>query len=364
MPYRVFDRASTTHPFETVLERWLSRTPADLFSAIACNLVHDHRVTPEREGQLLDYFAREDGAHPEKGLVTALQKYLEREVKFRRKPAFLDRKLNAGNILPDPQQFGPRRVLPMDRRLAQPGPAFKNVWLARILDLNRLAPVFWTARWHRIPVFRDFPRKGSPQKDPQKYQYEVLGWLDENLGAGARYSREDFAAAVLEALELKRRRKPYQPTWATYWSHFRPLVPEGPVRWAAILGVPNGRQCAHWLMVLKYFQGEAGLLARPTILDAGFNPYHFPSPPQAALDEGGHPVDLQLSPRPVHLLPEFIHQQIPHTIEHWNAGGRLLARTPGHHPRPGWLSNRRHNHHGLLAKVYGLGVDAWMKRWI
>jgi hypothetical protein len=359
MPDRIFDRSfAGSHPLEQDLDLWLSGRLGDPHPAMACNLVHDHRVSPEREAKLLDYFAKA-GKRPGKRLHKALEQYHLQEVRSQKRPDFLEDKLNASNILPEPRQFGLRRIaLSPAQRQSTSGPAAQNLWLVRLLDLNRLFPVFLRARSSRLIVFRDYPRSAGDS-------HAALAWLDSMLGGAApRYSQEYFAAAVIDALELARQNEPFHPTWATYWNHFESYLSSGPVRWASALGFPNGKRCGRWVMVLKYSRAEAGRLVRPTILDAGFNQYHFPSPPQAPLERGGHPMDLQLNPLPTDLLPEFIHQQIPHTVEHWVAAGRLLGRIPEWYPRRGWLKKWRGNHHDLLIRSYGPGVRAWMNRYV
>lgn len=360
MPNRVFNRSIPGgHPFDPALDQWLSRHPPDDYRALACNLVHDHRVTPERQEVLLRYFAAAAGT-PEERLEGALKNYLDKEIRLRKRPAFLVRRTNSPNLFPDVSTHFGRVSGPRGSRSRQPSsPPQRDLWLARVLDLNGLVPVYLLGRHHRIRLFRDFPRTSRHPANPRRYSNQVLTWLDEHLAASADRQKE-FMEAVLDALEISRKSRPYQPSWATYWTRFRAIAGNDPERWTAVLGMPNWRSCPRWLIVLRYRLRETGGLVRPTTLEAGLNAFHFPSPPQAPLHAGGHPVDLQLTPRPDSLLPEFIHQQIPHSFQHWKDSGFLLGRTDL--PRTGALVRRRHNHHVLLRSVYGDEVEDWMRR--
>jgi len=361
---RVFDRSTGGwHPLDEALDAWMSRKPLDRYSAIGCNICFDHRVSREREAVLLRYFAAETGL-PEKRLEVAISRYLLKEVQRRRNPVFLHRSSNGVNRFPDlGRHFASRVSLPVAARALLPAPLKPDVGLARVLDLNGLTPVFLVARLRKLKPFSDFPRGGSRSllrsRPPET---EVLAWLDAKLLGANEPEQRDFVASALDAVELSRSRRQgaFQPTWATYWSHFEPLAAEGPERWGASLGLPNRRRCARWLIALKYTVRETGGLVRPTTLDAGFNEYHFPSPPEAALRAGGHPVDLRLIPPAATLIPEFVHQQIPHPIRHWEHAGFLLGRTE----KPGLdgLVQSRGNHFALLQTVYGPSVATWMTR--
>jgi hypothetical protein len=253
--------------------------------------------------------------------------------------------------------------LPVAARTLLPAPLKPDVGLARVLDLNGLISVFLVARHRKLRPFSDFPRgTGRSLLRSRPPEAAVLAWLDAKLLGASDLQQRDFVAAALEAIEISRKRRQgaFQPTWATYWSHFEPLAAQGPERWAAVLGLPNRRRCARWLIALKYTIRESGGLVRPTTLDAGFNEYHFPSPPGAALKDGGHPVDLRLAPPAATLIPEFVHQQIPHPLRHWEDAGFLLGRTE----KPGLdgLVQSRGNHFALLQAIYGPSVATWMSR--
>ena len=144
------------------------------------------------------------------------------------------------------------------------------------------------------------------------------------------------------------RQEPYQPTWATTWAAFEPHEEDGPERWLQVLGM--AKPPPRWLILLRYTVAEAGTLVRPTILDAKWNAYHFPSPPspQVSPAVGGHPMDLRISPKATSVLPEFIHKQIQHSLAHWMDLGGKIGRTQS--PNPTALADQRRAHFELRSE--------------
>jgi hypothetical protein len=168
---------------------------------------------------------------------------------------------------------------------------------------------------------------------------------------------ERFVECVLRAMNEHRIEHPFQPTWATAWSAFLPHEMAGPDRWAQALGLCKV-DYPRWFVLLRYRVREAGTLVRPTQLDAGWGVYHFPSPPQARLETGGKCMDLNIAGAGNPLLPEFIHKQIEHTMEHWLGTGQRIGRTT--RPINGNLAALRRAHYSKLCATYGPGVSAWM----
>jgi hypothetical protein len=86
-------------------------------------------------------------------------------------------------------------------------------------------------------------------------------------------------------------------------------------------------------------------LFRPTQLNAGWYAHHFPSPPQATVEMGGHTMFLGHDDGRVTSPPavsEFLHQQVDFRIGNWTAGGSLLGFTG--RPIKGLLDRQRRQH--------------------
>lgn len=342
------------HPYDDALNAM--RAAGEGEAAVAVNLMYDCRVSPAREAAFDALVSTPPTAD---SLQVALTHYQLTNVQKRKLPHYVYEALNAGNLL-----NGRVGVLPAVK---------SSVQLVRVLDLNGLWKVFqwaqtegefkYPGRWGK--TFDTFPTSYSPlaeggggedeDKDPlMKY----LKWKMEGR------SVEDFVVNVLDLLDVFGRgeKNPFQPTWATTWAAFEPYAAEGPDRWHQVLGMdkPGSR----WLVLLKYTVQEAGTVARPTQLDAGWYDSHFPSPPDCPRSEGGHPMDLSASPdildRP--LLPEYVHKQIHHLPGHWTSlapqyknYGRTTAR-----PLPP-LPAQRLAHHERLQRRYGrASVCGWM----
>lgn len=328
----VFGRNSNSHPYDEAIAQWCDSTDT-WRRAMARNVMHDHRVSKARE-HAFDTFGKQPRTPDD--LEKAIVKYFEEKIRTKTLPHYVYRTVNENNLLIGADLLKPR--------------IHKDVQLVRVLDLNGLGRVLQWARiqkkWGR--VFADFPRSQNDQ--------EISRWIDGILQGAPREKIEQFVATVLDIMNKYRQAYPFQPTWATTWSAFEAHERHGPDRWLQVLGMP--KPAPRWLILLRYPVREAGTIARPTQLDAGWQGYHFPSPPQAPLFVGGHPMDLRIFPKPTSLLPEYIHKQIDHPLYHWTNLGGKIGRTQASSREE--LSSQRKVQHELLASIYGRAVYSWM----
>src|SRR5262245_51719153 len=89
----VFDRPAS-HPFEPALSEWFDSRDPEL-RALAVNLMHDHRVSVDRDRAFTAYVGSPcTGATLKQGL----QGYYEVRVRDAATPDFLDAALNASNV--------------------------------------------------------------------------------------------------------------------------------------------------------------------------------------------------------------------------------------------------------------------------
>ena len=197
------------------------------------------------------------------------------------------------------------------------------------------------------------PDAYHPHSDANR-EYVAL-WLDDLLLGGNTEDRQHIVGQILILLNRYSDENPYQPTWVTTWEAFESLAQgeaDNPSRWLEIVGAYKVG-FPRWVVVLCYTAGEAGDLVRPTQLDAGWFPHHFPSPPQAPVETGGHPMDLGAPTGDPRLLSEFIHQQIEHPVKHLTD---MIGRVTELSPSP--LGIQRTAHHDLLSREYT--VAGWM----
>ncbi len=351
----VFGRTVSTHPYESALADW-QRSGDMAKMAMACNIRHDHRISLKREEQF-DHFCHQPRTAGD--LEKAIHYYFEKKIRTRHYPHFVYHEINAGNLICGHAKLSQKLAENSWHSLS---PLLnKELRLLRIIDLNNLRISYRSLlnarrrkrKWaDSFEFYYSIPR--DLIKDKNKEQQWVDEWLDEMLNPGDADRRDRFVAAVLDLLNCVRRATAFQPTWATTLEAFEPQArsPVGepnPDRWVQIMGMgknPHG----HWFIALTYTVGEAGTVARPTQLDGGWYEYHFPSPRETPLESGGHAMDLRLSPTAAELLPEYIHKQIEHPVQHWHDAGNLLGRTSDWRP-PDLISIRR-AHQALLTSTY------------
>lgn len=309
------------HPSDPLLEDLLSQEAEE--RAVACNVLHDGRVSKAREQEFDGFFKQRRTGQD---LLEALEVYQKTRVRDAKCPDFADDRLNGENIL-----------------TGTPSGEFhihKQTALARVVVLNRLR----------------FLHEGN---DGQPGILQTFG-----LHAGAREQaiddtldrlmRNPGAAAIVPAILTAMNESPHHPTWVTLWSDLD-WENEPPERWLEAVGIHEERD-ERWVVVLKYRVEEVHNLVRPTILDAGKNSSrHFPSPVMPRRPKSGHPMDLQLPPPSpgLALFREWIHTQIDHVEAHWRAAGSLCEKTrkPSHSAA---LVTQRNAHHQRLRGEYGV----------
>lgn len=360
---KVFGRSSSDHPYETALVDW-QRSGDEVKMAMACNVRHDHRVSPDRE-EKFDEFCR----HPRtaKDLQDGIAYYFKEKVRTRDYPHFVYYEINANNLI-----HGHAKLAHTQTRSLHSTPPHtalshadrssllhREQKLLRILDINNLRMAY---RWlldvnNRKPEWADcfktyysIPRN---LKDDEEQAW-VDQWLEIMLDTNDAGQRVHFIEVVLDMLNCIRHEAAFQPTWATTWHAFEPHArnsggePDAD-RWVQVMGM--GKNPAyHWYIALTYTVAEAGTVARPTQLDGGWYEYHFPSPEEAPLELGGHPMELDVRHVAKVLLPEYIHKQIRHPLKHWDDTGRLLGRTTASFGSN--LINMRRAHQKLLTSTY------------
>lgn len=330
----LFSRPTTTAAaYRAVLLGMVSSS--DPFErAIGWNLLCDHRVTDERLAEFDLLVQRPLTTH---SLKNAIILYFEQQVRTRRLPAYVFDRVNAQNIL------NRRGVVPV---------ISDNTELVRILDLSGLRPVYRWAWQRRHPEFVDFDDSASPAR--------FNAWLSSRLSISFS-SRRRFMHATFVAMDQRRREAPFQPVWATAWTtdFVSRYLDRGPRAWLSALGIVRD-SVPRWLVVLRYSVSEAGTIARPTQLDAGWWPVHFPSPPCCPIATGGHPVLMRIAQRREPLLPEYIHKEMTHTLRHWEDGGSRLERLDRKVQCD--LPAHRLQHYNRLLATYGSPVQSWMPK--
>jgi hypothetical protein len=325
------------HPYDNPLAEWLGFVDSS-WRSMARNVMHDHRVSEARAASFDRYV---DHPCTSSGLNRGVVNYFKKEIRNETLPHYLNRAVNENNFLTG------RGLLPM---------IHKDVRLVRVLDLNGLRFVI---QWGNEPAHRKREWETALLNFPTSLtDHDVTNWLNGELRGKSSSQIAAFVETILDIVNSYAHGEPYQPIWATALAAFEPYLDKEPDRWLQLLGIPS--LPPRWLILLSYSVAEAGILVRPTTLDAAWNGYHFPSPPQASVASGGHPMDLRIDPEATTLLPEYIHKQIPHKLAHWTELGGKIGRTSA--PDSTALTDQRAAHLELLAEApaYGPDVLRWM----
>jgi len=194
-----------------------------------------------------------------------------------------------------------------------------SVSVVHLLDLNGLKNILSEAGRQGTRVFASLATDvaGGPDNDA------MADFLQDHLHNRAEGDVEGFLAAVLEAMNVFNRRTNHRRlTWVTLWDSFAPFAKEGPDRWLELVGISRA-EFPRWIMALRYPVWSAGLAARPTPDDAGGNEFFYALPFRGP----GRAMDLGISRLTAPPLPELVHGQIEHVIEHWKSSGCLLGPT-------------------------------------
>lgn len=297
--------------------RTLSRSSrASEDRAVACNLVHDHRVDAEREAEWRRFLPRRAGA---KDLKDAVKDYRDERVRYADSPDFADDSLNGKNFMR--------------------GPLGDNE-MATVIDLTGLAALF-------RENYRWFPSEDQGPEATKKS-------LDRRMRGSVGPVMRRFVAS---ALELMNGSRPFNPVWVMPWTEFATVLEAGATRWCEAVGRPIHDDIAHWVIVLRYRLREAGgSLVAPTTLDAGLSPEHFPPPLRAG--RTGIAMDLQSGPPDV-LRSEAIHPQTYYRPEFWEASDFAKGEA---RPSAGRLVRQRTAHYNLLCQKFGSSTGTWMKK--
>jgi hypothetical protein len=337
-------RSADPHPYDPVLDE-CATCGEPLHAAMAQNIRYDHRVSEEREKWFDDFCG-----HPRslRDLWRGVTDYFKEAIQASQDPDYIHEIRNGQNIL----------VGGINNKRGVKG----KVKLGRVLDLNGLLQPLQLAagatedelqdpRWGRLAVFR---RQVNAFNSAEKLGEFLDGQLGDHRSAE---EKEQFVENVLLALNFAATKRPFQPSWVTFWADLKPVLKdEEPERWAETLGrklAADGR----WLIALQYTIEEAAMLVRPTQLDADWRGEHFPSPQHLKPKHGGHSMDLG-TPNPLAALPrEFLHSQLNYALRQWISAGRKLRRTTKATVYD--LMERRRQHYRRLAAVYDNVVD-WM----
>ena len=315
--------------FSSILRAACDPTVLPPQRAMSRNLLAEHRVSQDRFNSFCKIVGVLKSIADIEGALVEYQKYVRPSRAGKDAPAY---RL--------PENEGNAVVLP-------PGTE-----IATFLDLTRLGRIFAEAKSEfKLAEFADYEAT-----DPRAYA-QINKFLGDNFSKPSR--RIPLLEAILRARTRYRltTEKRIHPTWVSEWQSLEPyLKGSSPIGWFQAVGVPIEEP--RWVAAFRYRVSTPERtipLFRPTQLDVGWYAHHFPSPPVAALDQGGHAMYLipgasplaAVTPRP--LVREYLHEEIDFTMDDWEFAGNLLGLAV---PGPGDLDIQRKGHWDRLQAVY------------
>ena len=159
-------------------------------------------------------------------------------------------------------------------------------------------------------------------------------WADEVDEMIQKYSNEaeghpNLWDGVIQAINADRQSRTYEKvSWAALRHEFDIHSSKGARFWLGLLGLghflyPLGRQGTpkrQWFIVLSYDASGTNAVARPTVLEAGESPWHYPTPASRPPSDGGRTMLLDIARKDPGATPitEFVHSDREfHTNNGW-----------------------------------------------
>lgn len=310
---KIFNRNKAEYAvYETFLLEAKNSSDKQL-RAIAINLECDHRVSVERELEFRDYFEFFDG-----NIEKSLQHYCDEKVVNADSPLFclpciskndtgisvccegFDNDLQLATVLTFHKLR--LRIKDLDYLSIQ-----SDLWDTGLVEARNDSVEF--SDWLDKHLLDTNDNLKDPNSDEVKsfikniFEISNCGLMDE----GGNYN---------EHTRIK-------PFWVTDWNKFKVYTDLDVDRWNQVVGI--FRPYETWQIVITYPASIVDALYRPTQLDGGFYPQHFPPPPDITSATGGFTMDWGTTDEK--LLPEFIHKQIKLEYEYWENAGHLIGKT-------------------------------------
>jgi hypothetical protein len=250
-------------------------TGTDVQRAIACNFMHEPRVSSQREKLFLDEIPKP--CHVPESFREFLNAYLSKHIQQTLSPDFKSPYNRRNRISAVPESF------------------------ISIFIINGLANMFlWAKRFPKTEIDKLGPKQRRAFLSFSTYPNHANAHFKDSIDyvnavMRGRVRREEFFELVCELYEIYRIRHPYHPIWLTKWTDFRAhwnrRTANKGNHWCDCVGIVTKKKVGQWVIVLRFHSRHLKPVYHPTVLDAGGNPYHFPAP--EGVKDGGRAADLR-----------------------------------------------------------------------
>ncbi len=328
-------------PCGSTLSRFISKSKVDAERPrfLARNVEWDSRVSAERQGHfegVVDELVAKKFVRNLADSLDGYRKRIVREQGWEVEGSFLDSELNRGNEI-------------------EPG----SRWLRGVTEFGTVLNLSWQTERMR-QEFRGAMPNEAPACDT---------WLKEQMERSAS-EQDEFLERVFRAVaKYHEEWEPYKPVWVAEWSRLRQVLeqhPRSPDEWLRFVGCEADHKYPQAIVVLKYGARD-GMppLYRPTQLDSGRNPLHFPLPGQTEAGYGGFILNLvEADGEPAagySCSREWIHAPFRWRPEFFAAAGRRWGMTnPRKFLKMKAIRSRRNDHLGYLKATLRDIPENWM----
>lgn len=292
----LFKRTNWPETFRDLIEavESLSGNVDPRIAALTRNLRTDHRVSDWCAEVFLDVF--QEASKGKRDLVRSLRYYRRDLAAKHPEDCFLHAN-NESNFVPDPGGFL-AHVWNMSYQLADMEPR----------ELKALETQKVRQNGYSMP-------SDIGGQDEASDVLEQLFSIDKD--------------GVMEAMLAVRNRRaleePYHPMWAGEPAAFFEEAKEGDsASWMSALGMELNPANQKYIAVFCYRLPDGVRLVRPTQLEAGDDPMHYPSPETDDARFNGFAMQLRPDKETDSRKPlgEYIHRLIPLELRHWTVGGK------------------------------------------
>ncbi|MEO5331357.1 MAG: hypothetical protein H7839_04985 [Magnetococcus sp. YQC-5] len=267
LPMYLFDRCHASHRWDRALQVGAAPPLLDP-QLVARNWRMDHRVADARETSLLenDIFS---GTPDLEIWASQVNRFYEKQIQLRSFTSDAP-----ASLMPDTVAVHNRNNRLDHYQLVQHDQLF------HLASFNRLLNGLMSDRFgmHRFRGFLlemgwDDPmlEMSSPPKISEKTKW--IEEMAEKVAAEGAETIKKVAGALMKAFPMR------IPWWAAFAEEAVPWIDHED--WSGLckaLGIGHFLQ-GEWLMAWEYPVSVAGPLYRPTVVEAGKDPFHFPSPP-------------------------------------------------------------------------------------